>query len=102
MLACRPKVNIKNTANLAVKVDFAALNVAAKQGALGYLENGSRPTKAIGMNQPSDADAITNIELKHPEIIPFQKCAGNRFLLRVRGNLAANYADYANLISVIG
>jgi hypothetical protein len=89
-------VNIKNTANLAVKVDFAALNVAAKQGALGYLENDSRPTKAIGMNQPSDADAITNSELKHPEIIPFQKCAGNRFLLRGWGILAADYANYAD------
>ena len=86
MLACRPKVNIKNTPNLAVKVDFAALNVAAKQGALAYLENGSRPTKAIGMKQPSDADAITNIELKHPEIIAIRNCVGNRFLLAKRRN----------------
>jgi hypothetical protein len=85
VLACRPKVNIENTANLTVKIDFAALNVAAKQSALGYLENGSRPTKTVGMNQPSNADAITNFELKHPEIILVQHCLGNRFLAAACG-----------------
>jgi hypothetical protein len=62
-------VNVQQSTDFAVEVDFTTLNVAAKQGALAYFENRAGHPKAVGMKQPSNANAITNIELSHPEII---------------------------------
>jgi len=63
-------VNVKNPADLAVEVDFTALDTGAKQCTTACFENCSRQSKAVGMKETSNADSITNIELKHPGIIP--------------------------------
>jgi len=63
-------VNVKNTADFTVEVDFTTLDAWSKQGTLAYFENCSGQSKAVGVKQASDTDSITNIEFKHPEIIP--------------------------------
>jgi len=70
VLACGPKVNVKNTADFAVKIDFTTLDAGSKQGAPAYFDNRSGHSEAVGMRQPPNAHAITNIELKHSKIIP--------------------------------
>ena len=69
MLACRTEVNVENTADFAVEVDFTTVDAGSKQGAFAYFENRSGHSKAVGMKQSPNADAITNIELNHSKII---------------------------------
>jgi hypothetical protein len=35
-LGCRPKVNVQNTADFAVEIDFTTLDTGSKQGTLAY------------------------------------------------------------------
>ena len=62
-------MNVQNTADFPVEIDFTALDTGSKQGALAGFKNRSGQSKAVGVKQPTNPDAITNIEFKHPEII---------------------------------
>jgi hypothetical protein len=63
-------VNGKNVANFAVEINFTSLDAGSKQCALAYFENCSGQSNTIGVKQASNADAVTNIEIKHPVSIP--------------------------------
>jgi hypothetical protein len=76
-------VDAENVADFAVEVDPATLNLWAEKGALTDFPHNPDPSNTVGLNEASDADVITNLQLKHPEIIPCPRLPEEDLFLRI-------------------
>jgi hypothetical protein len=94
-------VNVENATDFAVEVDLTTLDAGSKQGAFASFKNRSGHSNTVGMQQPTDVDPITNVELKHPEIIR-DTAEWTKWFLYVSRNKGCNHSALRLVVFFLG
>ena len=100
------QMNIQKASDLSIEIDLAPLDSGAEQRTLAHIENCSRQSYTVRMDQTSNTDTITDFHLSHrslfqtdcrqaSKIIRLWTFAGKGFFLLIERYSAADGADNA-------